>query len=59
MFLRSKIDNSDITFAIENKQIKCKREVILDMISEVSSCWNYLKPVRLDMVHKHAVLKLA
>ena len=29
MFLRSKIDNSKITFAIENKQIKCKREVKL------------------------------
>ena len=27
MFLGSKIDNSKITFAIENKQIKCKREV--------------------------------
>ena len=29
MFLRSKIDNSKITFAIENKQIKCKRDVKL------------------------------
>ena len=29
MFLGSKIDNSMITFAIENKQIKCKREVKL------------------------------
>ena len=29
MFFRSKIDNSKITFAIENKQIKCKREVKL------------------------------
>ena len=29
MFLGSKIDNSKITFAIENKQIKCKREVKL------------------------------
>ena len=27
MFLGSKIDNCKITFAIENKQIKCKREV--------------------------------
>ena len=27
MFLGSKIDNSKITFAIENKQIKCEREV--------------------------------
>ena len=27
LFLGSKIDNSKITFAIENKQIKCKREV--------------------------------
>ena len=27
MFLGSKIDSSKITFAIENKQIKCKREV--------------------------------
>ena len=27
MFLGSKIDNNKITFAIENKQIKCKREV--------------------------------
>ena len=29
MFLGSKIDNSKITFATENKQIKCKREVKL------------------------------
>ena len=29
MFLGSRIDNSKITFAIENKQIKCKREVKL------------------------------
>ena len=29
MFLGSKIDNSKITFAIENKQIKCKKEVKL------------------------------
>ena len=29
MFLGSKIDNSKITFAIENKQIKCKREIKL------------------------------
>ena len=29
IFLGSKIDNSKITFAIENKQIKCKREVKL------------------------------
>ena len=29
MFSGSKIDNSNITFAIENKQIKCKREVKL------------------------------
>ena len=29
MFLGSKIDNSKITFAIEDKQIKCKREVEL------------------------------
>ena len=29
MFLGSKIDNSKITLAIENKQIKCKREVKL------------------------------
>ena len=29
MFLGSKIDNSKITYAIENKQIKCKREVKL------------------------------
>ena len=29
MFLESKIDNSNITFAIENKQIKCKRKVKL------------------------------
>ena len=29
MFLGLKIDNSKITFAIENKQIKCKREVRL------------------------------
>ena len=29
VFLGSKIDNSKITFAIENKQIKCKREVKL------------------------------
>ena len=29
MFLGSKIDNCKITFAIENKQIKCKREVKL------------------------------
>ena len=29
MFLGTKIDNSKITFAIENKQIKCKREVKL------------------------------
>ena len=29
MFLGSKIDNNKITFAIENKQIKCKREVKL------------------------------
>ena len=29
MFLGSKIDNSKIAFAIENKQIKCKREVKL------------------------------
>ena len=29
MFLKSKIDNSKITFAIENKQIKSKREVKL------------------------------
>ena len=29
MFLGSKIDNSKITFAIENKQIKCEREVKL------------------------------
>ena len=29
MFFRSKIDNSKITFAIENKQIKSKREVTL------------------------------
>ena len=27
MFLGSKIDNSKITFAIENKQMKCKREM--------------------------------
>ena len=27
MFFGSKIDNNKITFAIENKQIKCKREV--------------------------------
>ena len=29
MFLGSKIDNNKITFAIENKQIKCKRKVKL------------------------------
>ena len=29
MFLGSKIDNSKIAFVIENKQIKCKREVKL------------------------------
>ena len=29
MFLGSKIHNRKITFAIENKQIKCKREVKL------------------------------
>ena len=29
MFLGTEIDNSKITFAIENKQIKCKREVKL------------------------------
>ena len=29
MFFRSKIDSSKITFAIENKQIKCKRDVKL------------------------------
>ena len=29
MFLGSQIDNSKITFAIEKKQIKCKREVKL------------------------------
>ena len=29
LFLGSKIDNSKITFVIENKQIKCKREVKL------------------------------
>ena len=29
MFLGSKFENSNITFAIENKQIKCKREVKL------------------------------
>ena len=29
MFLGSKTDNSMIKFAIENKQIKCKREVKL------------------------------
>ena len=29
MFLGLKIDNSKIKFAIENKQIKCKREVKL------------------------------
>ena len=29
MFLGSKTDNSKITFAIENKQIKCKRDVKL------------------------------
>ena len=29
MFLGSKIDNSKITFAIENKQITCKKEVKL------------------------------
>ena len=29
MFLGSKIDNSKVTFAIENKQIKWKREVKL------------------------------
>ena len=29
MFLGLKTDNSKITFAIENKQIKCKREVKL------------------------------
>ena len=29
MFLGSKIDNSKITFAIENKQTKCKRDVNL------------------------------
>ena len=25
---------------------------ILDMISEISNCWNYLKTVLLDKVHK-------
>ena len=29
MFLGSKIDNNKTTFAIENEQIKCKREVKL------------------------------
>ena len=29
LFLESKIDNSKITFVIENKQIKCKKEVKL------------------------------
>ena len=29
MFLGSKIDNSKVIFAIENKDIKCKREVKL------------------------------
>ena len=29
MFLGSKIDNSKVTFAIENKQIKCKKEMKL------------------------------
>ena len=29
MFVGSKIDNSKITFAIENKHVKCKREVKL------------------------------
>ena len=33
MFLGCKTDNSKITFAIENKQIKCKREVKLLRIS--------------------------
>ena len=29
MFLGSKIDNNEVTFAIENNQIKCKKEVKL------------------------------
>ena len=33
MFLGSKIDSSKITFAMENKQIKCKREVKLPGIT--------------------------
>ena len=33
MFLGCKTDNSKITFAIENKQIKCQREVKLLRIS--------------------------
>ena len=35
MFLGSKNDNIKITFAIENKQIKCKRELkLLGIIDE-------------------------
>ena len=37
MFLGSKIDNSKIKFAIENKQIKCKREVKLLGITVVQN----------------------
>ena len=38
MFLGSKIDNSKITFSIENKQIKCKREVKLPGIIIGEKC---------------------
>ena len=32
---------------------------ILNRTSKVSNCWNYLKPVLLDMVHKLSALKVA
>ena len=48
MFLGSKIDNSKIKFAIENKQIKCKREVKLlgITIDEKLTFMNHIANIR-------------
>ena len=40
-------------------RIICLTGKILDVISEIRNCWNHLKTVLLDMVHKLSILKVA
>ena len=61
MFLGSKIDNSNIKFAIENKQKKCKREVKLlgITIDEKLTFMNYIANIcRLAKTSSRALTRI-